>query len=60
LFDLVKPPLTVVRQPVRELGQTSAEMLFSLLQVENRTKRPAAKTILPVELVLRQSCDCSA
>jgi LacI family transcriptional regulator len=59
LFDLIEPPVTVVRQPVRELGRTSAEMLFSLLKAENRTKS-AAITILPVELVLRRSCGCFA
>jgi LacI family transcriptional regulator len=60
LFDLVEPPLTVVRQPVRELGQVSAEILFSLLKADNRTRQSATTTILPVELILRQSCGCSA
>jgi LacI family transcriptional regulator len=59
LFDLIEPPLTVVRQPVTELGRISAEMLFSLLQADKRTKLSATTTILPVELVLRQSCGCS-
>jgi LacI family transcriptional regulator len=59
LFDLIQPPLTVVRQPVYELGRISAEMLFSLLQADKRTKLSATTTILPVELVLRQSCGCS-
>jgi LacI family transcriptional regulator len=57
LFDLIEPPLSVVRQPVSELGQTAAEVLLSLLQPENRPK--ISTTILPVELVLRQSCGCS-
>ncbi|HXP10243.1 MAG TPA: LacI family DNA-binding transcriptional regulator [Acidobacteriaceae bacterium] len=58
LFDLLQPPLSVVRQPVRQLGQTSAEMLFSLLNADRRSKPCASATILPVELVLRQSCGC--
>jgi LacI family transcriptional regulator len=58
LFDLIEPPLTVVRQPVCELGRVSAEMLFSLLK--DRTRQSATTTMLPVELVLRQSCGCSA
>ena len=37
LFDLIDPPISVVRQPVSELGQTSAELLFSLLNPERRT-----------------------
>jgi LacI family transcriptional regulator len=46
------PPLTVVRQPTRELGQSAARMLFDLIQGQ-----PPAKTrvILECELVIRQS-----
>jgi DNA-binding LacI/PurR family transcriptional regulator len=59
MFDLIQPPLSVVRQPVGQLGRTSAEMLFSLLKAEKRTKASAiTPTILPVELILRQSCGC--
>jgi LacI family transcriptional regulator len=59
MFDLIQPPLSVVRQPVGQLGRTSAEMLVSLLKAEKRTKASAiTPTILPVELVLRQSCGC--
>ena len=58
LFDLLEPPLSVVRQPVSELGETSAEVLFSLLKLDSRTKPSATTTILPVKLVLRQSCGC--
>jgi LacI family transcriptional regulator len=59
LFDLLQPPLSVVRQPVCQLGRTSAEMLFSLLKADKRTKASAVTTtILPVELILRQSCGC--
>lgn len=59
MFDLIQPPLSVVRQPVCQLGRTSAEMLFSLLKADKRTKPSAVSTtILPVELMLRQSCGC--
>ena len=60
LFDLIDPPISVVRQPVSELGHTSAELIFSLLSPERRTKTAVTKIVLPVELVLRQSCGCSA
>jgi LacI family transcriptional regulator len=59
MFDLLQPPLSVVRQPVGQLGRTSAELLFSLLKADKRTKASAVTTtILPVELILRQSCGC--
>jgi LacI family transcriptional regulator len=59
MFDLLQPPLSVVRQPVGQLGRTSADMLFSLLKADKRTKASAVTTtILPVELILRQSCGC--
>lgn len=46
------PPLTVVRQPAREVGQIAAEILCDVLSgaTPNLTK-----TILPCELVVRQS-----
>jgi DNA-binding LacI/PurR family transcriptional regulator len=46
------PPLTVVRQPTRELGQISARMLHELIRGQ-----PLAETriILECELVIRQS-----
>jgi LacI family transcriptional regulator len=59
MFDLLQPPLSVVRQPVCQLGRTSAELLISLLKVDRRTKACATTTILPVELILRQSCGCA-
>jgi LacI family transcriptional regulator len=59
MFDLLQPPLSVVRQPVGQLGRTSAEMLFSLMNTDKQTKGSAVTTtILPVELILRQSCGC--
>ncbi len=47
------PPLTVVRQPTRELGQIATEMLFALID-----GKPPAETrvILECELIVRQSC----
>ena len=47
------PPLSVVRQPAREIGRTAARMLCSLIsgaQVDEQFIQ------LPCELVLRQSC----
>ena len=47
------PPLTVVAQPSRELGEAAAEMLCALLDNQEYV---AESVILDCELVLRQSC----
>lgn len=48
------PPLTTVRQPIREQGRKAAETLLAMLAGE---KVPDILT-LPTELVVRQSCGC--
>jgi LacI family transcriptional regulator len=60
LADMLVPSLTVIRQPVEQLGTLAAEVLFE------RLKTPAAKwpksgrrTTLKVELVVRTSCGCN-
>ncbi|HEY4356602.1 MAG TPA: LacI family DNA-binding transcriptional regulator [Acidobacteriaceae bacterium] len=53
--DLLRPAITVVRQPVELLGRTAAEMLFARLTGSNNA--PSGRTsVLPVELVVRESC----
>ncbi len=47
------PPLTVMRQPTRKIGQISAQ---SLLDMINEGARPTSHIILQAELVERQSC----
>ena len=47
------PPLTVVRQPTRTLGQLAARHLLALIRGESP---PPEKTILACELVVRESC----
>lgn len=57
--DILKPAMTVVRQPFEELGRKAAEMLFSRLDRESAPNREKAKrVVLPVELILRNSCGC--
>jgi LacI family transcriptional regulator len=47
------PPLTVVRQPVLDIGEKAAQLLLSLLN----DKEPLhAKHLLDCELVVRKSC----
>ena len=62
-FDLANtlaPPVSVVQQPVDELGKRAAKLLFERM----RNLRPTAETMssspicLPTQLILRQSCGC--
>lgn len=48
------PPLTSVRQPKAELGARAVELAIGLLR-EGRGRRPPARQVLPVELVVRDS-----
>jgi LacI family transcriptional regulator len=53
--DILRPGITVVRQPVESLGRLAAEMLFSRLAKGGDDPGPK-KIMLPVELVIRGSC----
>lgn len=48
------PPLTTVHAPIEIAGRVAAEQLVKLIQ----TGEAASFTILPTELVVRQSCGC--
>jgi LacI family transcriptional regulator len=52
---LVSPPLTTVRQPIRELAATAARML---LQATAGDASPSDPVVLPTRLVLQGSCGC--
>ncbi len=52
--DLLRPGITVVRQPVESLGRIAAEALFARLGEGKHG--PPKHIILPVELVVRGSC----
>lgn len=51
----VEPGLTTVRQPVRELGSLIATRLHDRIGGAPARSTP---TVLPTELVIRQSCGC--
>jgi len=70
MFDIFLPPVTVLRQPIRDLGRTAAEMLFARLKANGddapehaplvRDRPEAERNIfLPIEMVLRRSCGCT-
>lgn len=52
---LMRPGITVVRQPVESLGTLAAELLFSRL-AKGGDKQTPKRIMLPVELVIRGSC----
>jgi LacI family transcriptional regulator len=51
----LNPPLTTVRQPIRDLGRTAFDVLYSMI---NRSEPPARDIVLPTRLLLRESCGC--
>jgi LacI family transcriptional regulator len=53
---LVRPTITVVRQPIAELGRQAARRL--LARLGNDAVTDLAKIVLRTELVIRQSCGC--
>jgi LacI family transcriptional regulator len=55
MADIIRPAVTVVRQPTDVLGRIAAELLFSRLSDRNQANR-AKRIVLPVELVIRDSC----
>lgn len=63
MFDIFIPPITVIRQPLEELGRVAAEMLLEHLQSPDHARTSASErcsVVLPVELVVRRSCGCTA
>jgi LacI family transcriptional regulator len=57
MADIFYPPLTVVRQPTHELGRVAGELLFTKLS-EKTIPLSGQQIMLPVELIIRQSCGC--
>lgn len=56
--DLLRPGITVVRQPNELLGRTAADVLFQRLD-DFRKPKAGKRTVLPVELIVRGSCGAS-
>ncbi|HEX4008327.1 MAG TPA: LacI family DNA-binding transcriptional regulator [Acidobacteriaceae bacterium] len=63
LAATVRPSITVVRQPVEEIGRIAAEMLFEGLTAHHQPHRSAAasrpqQVQLETRLIRRSSCGC--
>jgi LacI family transcriptional regulator len=59
MADILKPAVTVVRQPMEDMGRIAAELLFSRL-ADGQQSAPAKQIVLSVELVVRDSCGSHA
>ena len=55
---LVSPTITVIQQPVAELGKRAAQMLLDRLSAS--VDSPPANVVLPTQLVIRKSCGCGS
>jgi LacI family transcriptional regulator len=53
----LRTTLTTVRQPIKQLGSTAFDVLYSML---NREPLAARDIVLPTELIRRESCGCPA
>ena len=53
----LRTTLTTVRQPIREMGRTAFEVLYSMIRGE---RPPERDIVLATELVRRESCGCPA
>ncbi len=56
LASAVEPALTTVRQPIERLGSMAVELLLNLISNPPEVQAPAQRIILPVKLVVRDSC----
>jgi LacI family transcriptional regulator len=55
-YTLITPPITAVRQPADELGRMSARLL--LQKIKGDSPASPVRTVLPVSLIVRESCGC--
>jgi LacI family transcriptional regulator len=54
---LIRPTITVIKQPIAELGKQAAELLCGRLDGTIQTE--TSRVVLKTELVIRESCGCS-
>lgn len=56
LAGSLRPPVSVIRQPINEIASTAAHMLFEQILTGSRTPRQVS---ISTEMVLRVSCGCN-
>ena len=59
IADVLQPALTVVRQPVYQMGEAGANLLFERI-ASGQYPVKGNRVVLPLELVIRRSCGCHA
>jgi DNA-binding LacI/PurR family transcriptional regulator len=52
-YEIFRPPITAVSQPIHDLGEAAVDLLFALM--EGRTPEQTSR-VLPTTLTIRQSC----
>ena len=52
----LRTSLTTVRQPIREMGTTAFNVLYSMI---NGERPPEHNVVLPTQLICRESCGCA-
>lgn len=55
-YTMLYPPVTTIRQPAAELGRTSTRLL--LQRIKGQSPSSSVRTVLPVALIVRESCGC--
>jgi LacI family transcriptional regulator len=62
LAPLLAVPLTAVRQPAAQLGQSATRLLLDWIAKSpgSGTESLHAKVVLPTELIIRRSCGCES
>lgn len=55
---VVRPSITVIRQPVEELGRRATSMLLARLNGEGASSAPS-RVVVQTQMVIRESCGCS-
>lgn len=56
-YSLLTPPITAITQPASELGRIAARLL--LQRIDGELTGSSLRTILPVSLIVRESCGCN-
>lgn len=57
MAEITSPPLTVVRQPAHEMSRAATSLLIDRIS-RGVTPQIGNRVVLPVEIVLRNSCGC--